>query len=282
MSMGESPNRSRPRWFVGDLEDPWVAAIARSVDRLDVKAWHHPGAFPESWSEILEEGPPESIVLHRPGFAEADCKFLRNLRAEVGPDPFLVLCFGMQTRHADLERCSRWADLIISESSAAETLGRHLGKTRSNATKSRRIKGRDVAIISPSHEACLTISEMLRSGLHRPSAIVQTHPVERGSLVVWQVPILDPHWPTELARLSAEASIITLLGFADRRIVQLAFDMGASSCLEWPCDPEDLLDSLDRIGNLRFHGGHPAIPKPQPLIRHAQESIAGADLASGI
>lgn len=270
------------RWFLGDLSDPWVMSLARPLILKGVKVFPWPESLPTLLRSLVDEPLPDFVVLHRSIFTEPDERFLRSVRLAVGKGSSLILCFGMYFRHADLERMARWVDLTLSEASSAEVLGRHLGLSLMPPTDAVSTRGRDVAVVSGSHDVGLSIVEMLRAGHHRPALHGQVQSVGTGSLVVWQVPTLDHRWPSELAQLSATSRVIALLGYADRRIVELARSSGASSCLEWPCDPEDLLASVEREGELRVHGGHPAIPMPRPRILSARKNLLGADLATGI
>ena len=80
----------RPAWFVGDLDDPWVAEIA---DRL-------PGHFarrscaaeiPESW---IAEDPPDIVVLHRNILTPLDIQRIGRLRARGETVAKVILCLG--------------------------------------------------------------------------------------------------------------------------------------------------------------------------------------------
>jgi len=88
----------RPAWFVGDLDDPWVVAIA---DRLPDSVLRRscPGELPEPW--IAEDPSPGLVVLHRPILTALDAQRLARLRARGDVPCRTILCAGPHIRHDD-------------------------------------------------------------------------------------------------------------------------------------------------------------------------------------
>src|SRR5579871_3064191 len=119
----------RPSWFVGDLGDPWVVAIA---DRLPAafERRHAPDELPEPW--IVEDPPPGLVVIHRPILTGLDVQRIGRLRARGETSVRTILCVGPHARHDDLVRSARLFDAVVPEATAAETIRRHVepGRTR--------------------------------------------------------------------------------------------------------------------------------------------------------
>ena len=81
---------------------------------------------------------------------------------------------------------------------------------------------------------------------------------------IWDVPVLEPGWPRALARrVRHGGAVVVLLGFASRTMVQQARDLGASACLELPCDVLDLGHVLDRITTPRGEPAHRCRHRPR-------------------
>jgi hypothetical protein len=87
--------------------------------------------------------------------------------------------------------------------------------------------------------------------------------------------MLDPGWPDRMARRSRSSSVIALMGFADREAVRTARETGASACLEWPCELDDLAYVLDRIAAPpRADTGHGVPPAPAVARRPEPAEVA--------
>src|SRR5262249_30398302 len=123
----------RPVWFVGDLDDPWVASLADAVPggvlRISCAA-DLPAEWPDHGaSTVRGAAAPRAVVLHRAWLSPFEAERLVQLRSAAGPAaPRVILCVGPHVRHADLERWSArgMIDAIIPEATARDTIGRHV------------------------------------------------------------------------------------------------------------------------------------------------------------
>src|SRR3954468_9406375 len=111
-----------PCWFVGDLADPWVAAIAAALPSGTLRI-PCAGELPRAWPA---GGLPGTVVLHRPLLSPADAERLRRLRARAETPPRVVLCVGPHARYHQLERWSCLVDVVLPEATAPETIARHV------------------------------------------------------------------------------------------------------------------------------------------------------------
>lgn len=294
----EASNRMDPTarrvWFVGDLDDPWVADIADSMSELD------PIHF-ESQSEAIPEQPFDAadparvLILHRSRLTPADVARLVELRGELGADrwPRIILCVSPYVRYAELEACSMLVDLILPEATARETLPRELDRLLGRAPAARPDVASDsiaVEVVSTNYE----VRSLLREACHRAGYQASDSPGFQASadLTVWDVPILEPRWTEQLERRSRSGPVVALLGFADRAAVSAAREAGASACLDLPCAIDDLIHVLDRIVKesaitaQRVQPPH-AIPAPhgarthrgRARVRERIESERGLDVA---
>ena len=248
----------RPIWFAGDLDDSWVLAIAgalpRGARRLDC-----PGDLPDPWPAES----PSVVVIHRATLTAGDARRLAILRNRTGPTPRVVLCFGPNARHADLERWARLVDVAIPEATASETVMRHaLGPDREMRSGGR------IAVVSANHELRATLADACRLGGYEPEAARDWLEADPGIAAVWDVPVLEAGWPERLAERAKGSPVVALLGFADRAMVRQAREHGASACLELPCEVEDLIVALDRVAGRPV--GDPAheVP-PAPMGKSA-------------
>ena len=101
----------RSVWFVGDLDDPWVEAIADALPSTTIR--HHAGGeLPDSLMEFGQ--PPSTLVIHRAVLTRRDAERLKLIRARQSMR--VVLCFGPHVRYAAFERWSDLVDVVLSRS----------------------------------------------------------------------------------------------------------------------------------------------------------------------
>jgi hypothetical protein len=250
-------------WFVGDLDDHWVAAIADAIPAwLGANRVMGPGELPERLWDLRQA--PEVLILHRSRLTAPDADRLARWRAETSPKPFptTILCIGPYVRYAELKRWSSLVDLVIPEATAIETLPRHLSQRLQDSSErapSPPPRCLTVDVVSSDHElrgvlsaACAAAGyrttasrDLFAEGPHRGGCVAAS--ASNPDLTVWDVPVLESDWPELLKRRSRLGPVIALLGFADRTTVAMARENAAAACLELPCDLDDLLYVLDRV-----------------------------------
>src|SRR5438128_55715 len=121
----------RPIWFLGDLDDPWVVAIAAALpESSGVHRQHCPGDLPEC--PFDRSRPPRVVVLQRNHLTGPDAERLAGWRDPDGarPAPALILCISPYVRYEELERWSRLVDLVLWEATAADVLPGHVARLR--------------------------------------------------------------------------------------------------------------------------------------------------------
>jgi hypothetical protein len=264
---------NRPVWFVGDLDDPWVASLADALP-AGSRLFRFAGDLPEDWPEVaLGNGtPPRAVVLHRTSVSRRDAERLSRLRTNASsasvPGPRIILCVGPHVRHAELEEWSarNLVDAIVLESTARDTLGRHLATAEGDLAPCRLPGPRTaVSVVSASFELRHTLADACSALGYPPEPACDWSQARPSGPAVWDVPVLEADWPRALARRAGLGPVVVLLGFASRKLVGLARANGASACLEVPFDLLDLGYVLDRITAPRGDLGHPVPPPPHTL-----------------
>jgi CheY-like chemotaxis protein len=248
----------RAIWFLGDLDDPWVAAILASVSSaFDILPLPCTGDVPQRPFDALQ--PPRVVVLHRARLSPADVVRLEGWRADPRPTalPRIILCFSSYVRYVELERCSRNVDVLMGEATAAETLARHLARFLPDRPPSPwplPAIALPVDVASTNHGLRSVLAEALTEAgfrvthgrdprCERPRADSDSEPV----ITVWDVPVLEARWPDLIRRQSRQGPMIALLGFADRPTVEQARTAGASACLDMPVELDDLAHVVLRL-----------------------------------
>jgi len=256
-------------WFVGDLDDPWVAdladALPHDVTRIPTQ---------DDWHEVVlaQGGTLSSLVLHRATLTPRDVERLARFRNERVPTPRVVLCVGPYARYVELERCSEFVDVVLPEATARDTILRHLGKGEGRGEREAPGNHPQVQVVSSDFELRQTLAAACVVAGHRAKPVANWSEAAPGGVVVWDVPVLDTDWPGTLARQARLASVVALLGFADRAMVREARDQGASACLESPCELADLLFVLERLSACRSEPAH-GVPPPPVTSRRAPRPV---------
>ena len=217
----EGPDRAT--WFAGDLDDPWVVAIAEALPR-DALRLDCPGDLPEAWP--IDRPTPFALVVHRSNLTPTDAQRVARLKARADRTPRVVLCVGPHARYAEVERWSRLVDAVIPEAIARETVARHALAIERKPRPSGGPRPK-VAVVSTNYELRTILAEAARAGGFASEAISEPDDAPSGVAAVWDVPILEPDWPARLAALARSGPVVALLGFADRQAVTLARQHGA-------------------------------------------------------
>jgi hypothetical protein len=268
-------------WFFGDLNDPWVVAIAdalpapHGVVRMDC-----PG---ESLKQPFDaHQPPRLIVVHRQRLAAGDADRFKEWRTQIGTvhSPALILCVGPFVRYEELERYSGLVDLVLSEATASEVLPRHVARllegrpTRSPRTEDD-LRSR-IMVASANSELCRTVA-LACSAAGYPAEQTDDQFVGTGTsssnapaspgeplLTVWDVPVLE-EWTERLERHARQLGpVVALMGFPDRNTVALAREKGAIACLELPLNLDDLIDVIDRFAQSQSLEPHHSPTRAEP------------------
>ena len=274
----DKPKHVLDVWFVGDLEDPRVVAIAESLPSA-TKRIHGPGDLPESVF-----GDAKILVSHRQVLTRHDADRLRRFRAVSGSATRILLCHGPHIRYDDIGRWSEFVDGAIPEATAVETLARHVRAAlgEPGPLSSRRPSGanprRGVAVVSANFALRQTLADAVKLLGYRPSPARDFSSATPAGAAIWDVPWLEPDWPREIARRAERGPLIALLGFADRALVAEARTQGAVACLELPLDLADLATVLDQVvyaPSLRVQPAHEIPPAPALLRKNtATRSVA--------
>jgi CheY-like chemotaxis protein len=253
----------RATWFAGDLSDPWVVEIAEALPRDSLRL-DCPDDLPEFWP--IDRPSPFALVLHRSKLTPTDAQRVARLRSRADRTPRVVLCVSPHARYVDVERWSRLVDAVIPEAIARDTVLRqaHLLDLKDRSETTNRAK---VAIASANHEIRSMLTEAARSGGFNVEAALDPSDTPQTMTLAWDIPVLEPDWPSRLASLARTRPVIALIGFADRQNVTIARQAGAFACLDMPCEVADLVAILDQASTIRLDPAHD-LP-PMPSVRRA-------------
>ncbi len=265
--------------FAGDLGDPWVAGIAAALP-AGASRLHCASELPDNWPPSALEA--SAFVLHRPIPTLPDLDRLRRfLDRFAEPHPPVILCVGPHARYHHLERWAPHVAAILPEATASEIVARYIRPLDAPA-RLRPPEPVPIAIVSTNFEFRLTLADACQRSGYAPQPVRDWPDTPPSGLAVWDLPVLDPTWPETLTRVTCKRRVVLLTGFADRSLVTLARDSGASSCLDVPCNPDDLIFVLDRLSTRRasspdssFDSAHPFPPAPVVLTRRLASRVVG-------
>lgn len=268
-----------PVWFVGDLDDPWVASLA---DALPVNARRIAcaGELPDDWAgddpgAATAAAGPRVVVVHRAWLSPYDAERLVRLRtrsAAEGEAPRVILCVGPNVRHADLERWSArgMIDAIVPEATARDTIGRHLVTGELDDVHWRPALPRPrVSVVSANSELRRTLAEACEALGYRTEPASDWSEAAATGPAIWDVPVLELDWPRALARRARLGAVVVLCPFASRALVSQARAQGATACLDLPYDLGDLGHVLARVTAPLGEPAHVVPPRPVSARRRA-------------
>jgi hypothetical protein len=246
--------------FIGDLDDPWVAAIADAI----------PGEVARrncTDGPLFEEPADQStVVIHRETLGPGDAAVMRDL-SEAGRR--VILCIGPHVRARDVDQFAVSADLVLPDATASETIARHVCPAYTHEFEPRAVLPL-VAVVSSSYEVRRVLVDACEIAGFAAKAFPSWAEATPSRLAIWDAPVLEPDWDRALREAAQRRTVLALIGFADRRLVTTAREAGAAACLDFPCDMSDLAFVLDRLSTSPVrHDGvdppHAGPPRPMGL-----------------
>jgi hypothetical protein len=267
--------------FLGDLDDPWVAAIADALPaELTIERVPCAGDVPEE--PFPRSQLPRFIIVHRHWLNAQDRARIKRWKEQPEPErnPTIILCISPYVRYEDTERMLGVVDHVIPEGTAADILPGRIARRSPGATgRDAQLSGVSFAIevSGKNEELCRTLVEVCTRAGHGAVVIDDllagelanrrqpATPEPERTLTIWEVPVLEPGWMDVLkARVLETGPLIGLMGFADRASVSQAKAKGAVACLDLPFAIEDLLDSVDRAAQSRAAEHWPLPARAEP------------------
>ena len=232
--------------FAGDPGDPCAARIAEALPRTSGLV-ACPESLPDEWPDTVLDA--RTIVVHRGFLASTDIERLRRLRSRRDVTAKLVLCYGPQVRHHQIERCLSAVDAVLPDATAHQFIRRYLAEAPPRTPP--REWAPAVQIVAADHEMRQVLADIARGGGYRTTTVRVPEEAQTGP-ILWEVPVLESGWPETLDRLTRLGPVIALVGFADRSAVEAARARGAAACLDLPSDAADVIHVLDRITARRY------------------------------
>lgn len=264
-------------YFSGDASDPWVVDILGAIADFRVIPCEGEGRGVPS-RPFEPSDPAKVLVLHRSRLSPNDVERLAELKRKLGAKqwPRIAVCVGPYARYAEVERLTSLVECVLPEATARETLPRQLAMMLgAPVERPKRAEGEApiVDVVSADFELRRVLVEAcLRAGYRAvgSSSFSDSHcGADAPALTVWDVPILEPRWAEHLEKRSRSGPVVALIGFADRGLVSLARESGASACLDKLFVVEDLIYVLDRLSATpsapsasRFQSPHATPPPP--------------------
>lgn len=241
--MGELTSR-RAAVFLGDLRDPWARALAGTLPTecliFDIR---------EGWPDRLPGETPQerTAVVHRSYLSAGDHEWLARGR-RAGFFRRILLCVGPLVRHHQLERLNGLVEVILPETTAVEVIDRYLDPVESKIReRSDKRSLPRVWVASGLAEVRAMLVQACESAGYLTATEAVLGQAGGEGLTVWDVPLLDPAWPAALQRVDGWRQVVCIGGFTDRGLVRRLRGLGTAACLDWPCDPRDMIHVLDRL-----------------------------------
>ena len=260
-------------WFVGNLGDPWVAAIADALPfPLVTKRLNAPGDLPECRFEDLAG--PVRVVVHRAVLTRLDFQTVARWRGKLPAGSRLILCFGPHVRHSELGQWSEIVDVAIPEATARDTVANHCYRGESKSSGSERAPGGrwPIGVISGLFSLRETIAENCESAGFLVNRASRPDDLPAGMITVWDLPTLEPSWAEALEARAKSSTVVALLSFADRGLVTRARRSGATACLDLPLDIAEIPAVIERFGTSipRAESPHELPPAPSYTKRRTE------------
>ncbi len=284
--MSHKESRTKPvRIFAGDLSDRLVAAILSAIDDDPAATvaydWPEGERLPDDFpNQSITNDALRHIVIHRRSLGQAELSVLAQLRRAIDRSdtkPRLELVAGDLVRYADLQIAAPLVDRIVPEAVSPEVYA-----AKSLQSEPGTSGCVPVGILTTNRPLAETLREACESFGYRAAILSgwSDPAVPRRALLVWDVPLLSDRWEVRLRDQSRLRPILTLLGLADRGIVDRARGAGAVACLDLPFEFEDLRDTLARHAVMTATQA-PAIVPPQH-VRPASEDRQPRDFARNL
>jgi hypothetical protein len=239
------------RIFAGDFEDPLVSAMLGALqadpDTVWVVDWPEGTTLPEMIAHhIAMNGELVSVVIHRRSLGPSELAALGFIRRTIENSlrkPSIELIAGNLVRYSDLQATTSLVDRIVSEGVATEVIVR-----KTSMAEPAGDFGFPVGILTSNVALREMLEDVLLAFGYCPAVLNGcSDPIlPHGSLLIWDVPVLSDRWEVRLRDQSRMRPILTLLGLADRGLIERARSAGAISCLELPFQIEDLRNVLER------------------------------------
>ena len=285
-----------PVWFVGDLDDPWVASLADALP-AGVRRIACAGDLPDDWpgddaGTATAAAGPRVVVVHRAWLSPHDAERLARLRtssAGEAPAPRVILCVGPNVRHADLERWSArgMIDAVVPEATARDTIARHLvagevdGVPRRPALPRPRVAVVECQFRAQAHPGrCLRGARLSRRAGVRLVGGRGDRPGDLGRARA-RARLAARPGPPHAARCGGRPVLDSPAGHSSARPAA----QGASACLELPYDLLDLGHVLARVTAPLGEPAHAVPPRPAscaaPGVGRCQEEPEPRPAAGG-
>lgn len=250
MKKSQGRRRGTEILWVGDRNDALFAdLVARLGEGDTVVQWPENGPLSTSADDMLARARSGWLVVHRRNAGPAEVAVIRQLRQRMenlrAGRPRLELILGELARYSDVQEMAAMADRITPESVAADVFPSRVARLRGGPGGFDRT-GRltPVGILSqnlPMVEmladclAMISVETVVARGWSDPA-------LPSGSMMVWDVPTLNPRWEAELKAWGGRRPVIALLAMANRDLTARARSSGACACLDLPFELNDLHD----------------------------------------
>lgn len=290
MAAHQKQHKSPTVLCIGDCNDDVFIQIQKICQlRTSAIDWNQDSSLEINPSQVKSLSPHDWVLVHRRNIGPTEVESITRLRHLIeakGPErPRLELILGDLARYADVQTLAAMSDRITPEGIAAEVLSGRIRRLTGKplTIESTKSQSRSVGLLSRSRPLMEMLADWVRfCGLQPVIMDGWSDPqLPAGSLMIWDVPVLNDRWETELRAQSRRRPIIALLGMATRDLTEKARSAGASACLDLPFETDDLTDVI--LANLPKTEGTPLTKRPtsnpesQTIIMRSGKTVLRAE-----
>jgi hypothetical protein len=258
--------------WVGDPADSLFAALIGTDTRHTKVIWPENSALGDSLESLTGRARGGWLIIHRRNVGPAEVGVVRRLRHEIekmkAGRPRLEVILGDLPRYSDVQELASLTDRITPESVAIDVFPARINRLRGKLFGGSRSKplpavgllaqNRPMAEMLADCLSMVSLETVLANGWTDPA-------LPSGSLMLWDVPTLNPRWDSELKAQSRRRPIISLLAMANREMTARARAAGAVACLDLPFEINDLHDLV--LAHLPASTAASGTPQPRREAR---------------
>lgn len=274
---------------IGDAQDTLFGQVQRIAEsRYSPVQWPENRPLKIDPALIAQLHQRDVVLVHRRNVGPIEVESITRIRRLIeskGPDrPRFELILGDLARYADVQILATLTDRITPEGVALEVLaGRIRRLTGKHPATEPFHEQQAIGLLSQSRPLMEMLAEWVRFCGFEPVIMDgwSDPKLSAGSLVIWDAPLLNDRWETELKAQAHRRPVIALLGMTTRDLTARAKVAGAVACLDLPFETDDLTDLIFEHVPKRTTGSVPArnqpASAPQTLTIRSGKTILRAE-----
>lgn len=262
---------------LGDFEDLVFQEIRKIAEtRTPAIGWKENTVAEFDFKILDKMNHMDCLLIHRRNIGPSEIQTISAIRQRLegsGPRrPRIELVLGDLARYSDVQTLAAMSDRITPEGIITEVLPFRLQRLRNQVPRS--VSGNfpsKVGLLSQNRSLMEMLAEWIQFIGHQPVIVNgwSDPRISRSGLMIWDVPLLNSRWETELLNQTKRRPVITLMGMATRDLTEQARAAGAIGCLDLPFESDDLIDMIHH--GLTFSDRHTG-PVGQ-IEGHSQQTV---------